>query len=564
MARNWAIVIGINEYTYLEKLKYAKTDAEAMYQWLMKSGVFDPKKIFLFTDDSPQIPTNPPIPTLPTFGHLDAFFDAQFERPLLKSNDTLWFFFSGHGNRGGDGDYLMLFDSSPRRVKRTALSVSYITERLRNWGAGNVVMFIDACRNVEEQAKGDAINPRDYQGIITFYSCSAKEKSYEIESLKRGAFTHVLLQALEQTKEENKCLTVGELEAYLMREVPKLIKNQRPLAKVEPTYKTNFILFGEARAQDIETLKNLAIKKAFIENKKEEAKELLFHANQVAKGSDSEIINALIQLQSSSPVTPQPQPKPEPPEPLKENQNQEDKSEELRFQNFTENLGNGVTLEMVAIPGDKFMMGSPEGEGDEDETPQHEVTVPSFFIGKYPVTQAQYQQVIGSNPSHFKGDDRPVENVSWDDVVAFCQKLSQQTGKEYRLPTEAEWEYACRARTTTPYYFGETITDKQVNYYTTVGETTVVGQYPPNDFGLCDMHGNVLEWCEDYWHDDYKNAPIDGSPWLLEFGSIKVMRGGSWVSIPDGCRSATRFYSSRDIRLNRFGVRVVCIAPRTT
>jgi len=161
MAKNWAIIIGINKYSYLEHLKFAKTDAEAMHHWLLQEGGFDPKGLFLFTDDSDQIPTEPPIPTEPSFGHLDTFFDVQFERQLLTSADNLWFFFSGHGNRGPGGDYLMLSDSNPHRLEQTALSVSYITERLRNWGAGNVVMFIDACRNVENQARGgDDYSPR--------------------------------------------------------------------------------------------------------------------------------------------------------------------------------------------------------------------------------------------------------------------------------------------------------------------------------------------------------------------------------------------------------------------
>jgi hypothetical protein len=304
MAKNWAIVIGINEYSYLEKLKFAKTDAEAMHRWLgeKEKGGFDPQGLFLFTDDSEPIPTDPPIPTEPTFGHLDTFFDVQFERPFLTIADNLWFFFSGHGNRGSGGDYLMLSDSNPRRLEQTALSVSYITERLRNWGAGNVVMFIDACRNVENQAKGGTITIQDYQGMIAFYSCRDKEKSLEIQSKGRGAFTHVLLQALEATKRENKCLTVAELEKYLMAEVPKLSPNQHPLARVEPTYKSNFILFGEAQKTEIESLKNLAYRKLF-EDKKEEARELLLHANLAAKGGDYEIIDALGRLSSLTPQT---------------------------------------------------------------------------------------------------------------------------------------------------------------------------------------------------------------------------------------------------------------------
>ncbi len=245
-------------------------------------------------------------------------------------------------------------------------------------------------------------------------------------------------------------------------------------------------------------------------------------------------------------------------------QGEEINQEHWFAQYIAENLNNSIKLEMVYVPGGTFAMGSPEGEERTSEKPQHEVTVPSFFMGKYPITQAQYQQVMGKNPSYFKGDERPVEGVSWDDAVEFCQRLSQQTGKEYRLPTEAEWEYACRAGTTTPYYFGKTITDKLANYDENVGETTSVGQFSPNAFGLYDMHGNVWEWCEDNWHGYYEGAPTDGSAWLSGKNSIKVIRGGSWYDLPENCRSASRDDTSRDIRSPFIGFPVVCVVSRTT
>ncbi len=171
---------------------------------------------------------------------------------------------------------------------------------------------------------------------------------------------------------------------------------------------------------------------------------------------------------------------------------------------FVENLGNGITLEMVDIPAGSFLMGSPESENgrSSSESPQHIVNVPAFSMGKFEVTQEQYQQIMGKNPSNFKGLKLPVEQVSWNDAVEFCQKLSQKTGRKYRLPSEAEWEYACRAGTTTPFHFGATITSELANYYGTDvyaseskgesrGQTTNVGTFPPNAFGLYDMHGNV-------------------------------------------------------------------------
>mgnify|MGYP006266374999 CR=1 FL=1 len=220
-------------------------------------------------------------------------------------------------------------------------------------------------------------------------------------------------------------------------------------------------------------------------------------------------------------------------------------------------------------------MGAPESEEEsrDAERPQHWVTVPEFWLGKFPVTQAQYQAVMGENPSRFSdnGANRPVEQVSWNDAVAFCETLSQLTGRTYRLPSEAEWEYACRAGTPTPFYCGPTITTELANYdgrYTYGGgpkgeyrkQTTDVGSFPPNGFGLYDMHGNVWEWCQDVWHGSYEGAPTDGTAWV-EGGNQdrRLLRGGSWSYDPRYCRSAGRFNFTPVARNNLFnGFRVVC------
>ncbi|MDJ0797166.1 MAG: bifunctional serine/threonine-protein kinase/formylglycine-generating enzyme family protein [Calothrix sp. MO_167.B12] len=239
---------------------------------------------------------------------------------------------------------------------------------------------------------------------------------------------------------------------------------------------------------------------------------------------------------------------------------------------FTEDLGNGVTLDMVQIPGGTFTMGSPAEEKlrDNDESPQHQVTVQPFYMGRYEVTQAQYQAIMGNNPSNFKGQKRPVETVSWNDAVEFCKKLSQKTGRTYRLPSEAEWEYACRAGTTTPFYFGETITTSLVNYngnypYGSApkGEyrkqTTDVGTFPPNTFGLYDMHGNVWEWCQDTWHSNYNGAPTDGSAWIDNKNRSRLLRGGSWVANSWVCRSAGRDSYNPGAVGNPVGFRVCAV-----
>ncbi|TRV04592.1 MAG: serine/threonine protein kinase [Microcystis wesenbergii Mw_QC_B_20070930_S4] len=233
---------------------------------------------------------------------------------------------------------------------------------------------------------------------------------------------------------------------------------------------------------------------------------------------------------------------------------------------FTEKLANRVTLEMVSLPAGKFLMGSSESNY---EKPQHQVKINSFAIGKYPITQAQYQAVMGNNPSNFKNNPQnPVERVSWNDAEAFCQKLSQITGKTYRLPTEAEWEYACRAGTTTRYYFGDNANQLgDYAWYSGNSNRTThpVGQKKPNGWGLYDMSGNVWEWCEDDWHDSYAGAPDDGTAWLQNDNhsrTLKCLRGGSWFDDPFYCRSAYRCLTRRVFR-SSFGFRVVCGARRT-
>jgi formylglycine-generating enzyme required for sulfatase activity len=238
---------------------------------------------------------------------------------------------------------------------------------------------------------------------------------------------------------------------------------------------------------------------------------------------------------------------------------------------FIEDLGNGIKLEMVAIPGGAFLMGAPvtEKNSHDNERPQHLVKVPSFYMGRYLVTQNQYTALIGKNPSRLKGGVLPVENVSWEDTQFFCQKLQQQSERKYSLPSEAQWEYACRAGTKTPFYYGETISTNLVSYngnYTYgngikgkyLEKTSTVGSFGlANSFGLYSMHGNVYEWCEDTWHDNYQRAPDDGSAWV-DKDEQRLLRGGSCYDDPDSCRSAYRNWWSADSRNSGIGFRVVC------
>jgi formylglycine-generating enzyme required for sulfatase activity len=270
-----------------------------------------------------------------------------------------------------------------------------------------------------------------------------------------------------------------------------------------------------------------------------------------------------------------------------------------RTEGFREALGPkaddaGPSLTMLWIPPGRFWMGSPEDEPERrtNEGPQHLVQLQGFFLAQNPITQAQWREVaqwrpnrgertwnqkLDSNPSRFKGDQRPVEQVSWDDAMEFCRRLSQRTGRHYTLPSEAQWEYACRAGTTTPFHWGATISTKLANYDGSEvygnGEkgvyrqqTTDVFSFPANPWGLHDMHGNVLEWCADHWHDNYEGAPEDGRAWIDakdkesdDTMRFRLLRGGSWDVLPAGCRSAFRNNGRPDGRDDDIGFRVCCL-----
>jgi formylglycine-generating enzyme required for sulfatase activity len=283
----------------------------------------------------------------------------------------------------------------------------------------------------------------------------------------------------------------------------------------------------------------------------------------------------------------------------------EKKTKPIEVQAYQQKLAPGVALTMVEIPAGTFLMGSPPGEEGRDVyasldsdlkkslgiegrdvEAQRRVTVPAFRIGRFPITQAQWKLVarlgkiereLNADPSYFKGPERPVENVSWEDAIEFCRRLSKLTKRNYTLPSEAQWEYACRAGTITPFHFGETLITELANYdgNYTYGQgpqgayreqTTNVGSFPANAWGLQDMHGNVWEWCLDRWHPSLAKAPTDGSAWqepapevAKQYQDLRLLRGGSWDDFPGSCRSACRYIDLPDGRHYSVGFRVCCL-----
>ena len=629
MAKNWAIAIGINQYNpnNFAPLNYAKRDAELMRDFFHRAG-FD--EVCFFTDDSPpqELANGAKIPTYPSCGNLLSFLHDRFEQPFLNAGDNCWFFFAGHGLQHGNHDYLMPIDAHPRNAN-IAIPVSYVRDRLSRCGADNVILMLDACRSEGSRDAG-RIGNEAHQGVITISACSPTERSWEIEALEQGVFTYALLEALQIGGDRN-CATVERLSQYLRFRIPDLCRqysktpSQTPRISTDPTEKLHFILLPQyATLADVALLKTDAYRLAFVDKNPHLAQQLCIRAIAASMGRDMELLKLYTQIQrlldESLPLVIPPvlesgrsgreeaiaqNPLAEEDEidslweatekqsafdPLLEALERQiaegnlthSSGEEGEGRSFVVELGNGVSLEMVAIPGGTFWMGSADDEGGDDDHPRHQVTVAPFWIGKFTVTQAQYEAVIGGNPSRFKGANRPVEKVSWNDAVEFCQKLSAKANRQFRLPSEAEWEYACRAGTTTPFYFGDTISTDQANYdgnriYGSgkKGEyrekTTNVGSFLSNAFGLYDMHGNVWEWCLDHYHDSYQGAPTNGSAWIDQDpkdAAEKLIRGGSWYSVPRTCCSTCRSVCRDDDDFphgtsDRIGFRVVCNAPKT-
>jgi formylglycine-generating enzyme required for sulfatase activity/uncharacterized caspase-like protein len=638
MAKNWAICVGINQYDNLSALNYAVRDAEAMRDYFMEVG-FD--QVYLFTDNSPAITdAGKPFNSQPSFGSLRRFLRVRFDKAFLSSGDNFWFFFSGHGMRHGEKDYLLPSDGDPHPegIEETAIPLSYVSERLRRCGADNVVLLLDACRN-EGGSKGIGLGEEEQQGVITLASCSPSERSYEIEALQQGSFTYALLEALRIQGAGN-CATVERLEQHLRYRIPEINQahrkpKQNPYAVVEPAFKYHLILLqNQATVKDVDTLKMQAYE-AQNERNLVLAEQLWTRILAVSP-ADPQALKALQQIWTSSPTiqpaksffksrgdksaksSPSPPaPKsPSPPvpkssiSPVPKSPNRPQASPSSWSENKVfvnrrkilslggqgilliastaaiipiifkwiggmimaqETLPGGIKLDMVTLPAGSFMMGSPASDpkAQSNEKPQHQVNLKSFSISKYPVTQEQYQAVIGNNPSNFKNNPRnPVENVSWNEAQEFCKKLSQLTGKKYRLPTEAEWEYACRAGTQTRFYFGDD--DSFLEYYGWYGEnsgsqTRPAGKKKPNEWGLYDMSGNVWEWCEDPSHDSYANKPENiknngNAIWLSSDTSLRVLRGGAWDSYPSGCRSAVRNGYDTGVRRRNFGFRLAVSA----
>lgn len=585
-AKRFAVLIGVNAYDdpQVGALLGPANDMRILEEALVANAGFDPNRIVRLTNEQAE-------PALkPTRGNVLRSLSNALK--AVPPDGLLLLAFSGHGTERNGRAFLLPADAQVNAdielLESTALEVATLKNMIRNrrrspsepiTGVAQVVVLLDACRNDPTSGKDVSINPltRAYdfnlrnsnvKAFVTLYATAIGARAYESRSRRQGYFISEVVAALKGSAanvvNERGEITLDRLLRHVEDEVPARVafeigNDQKPFAIIEG-YKAADLVLAKAAAP-------------------------------VA-------------------ITPPPRPTPTPP-PVRlsvtgvplvamnfqtANVNTQGQIINQRTEQcwgFVDTLPGGVPLEMVELPAGEFWMGEDAAGAAEYEreceryvrdkaqckewanwaTPRHRVQLKGFAMGKYEVTQRQWKAVMSGLPPNmsdldakFKGDDLPVVRVSWDEVQEFLKKL----GNGYALPSEAEWEYAARAGTTTAFAFGPTINAAMVNYngnyphgQAAKGEyrerPLKVGSLPANAWGLFDLHGNVWEWCADDWHASYTNAPSDGRAWvnISARGSYQVLRGGSLVNSAVVCRSAIRFNYLPGDRNNYLGFRLV-------
>ena len=644
----WAFIVGISQYQDKSlNLQYAHRDADELYKFLISpsGGCFDTKKIIKLTNKEA------------TTGEL--FTKLRYFLTKPDKEDVVLLYFSCHGApnpKQPENIYLLSHDTDPYNIAGTAYPMREIYSSVQETLlAEKVIILADTChsgaigvsRGIKSSVSESTVMNAYWQklsqargGIALFTSAQNREISFEDTKWGggHGVFTYYLLEGMRgKAANDEGIVTIQNLFEYVRRNVKEATDHQQhpligpygfdsnlPIAivpnfnpssqsteTIPPEIPSTFANERESVAQpDLQLPSQISFPHLPINNisRRQLLKGLGWGGAGIGIIAVAKIVQQLLSSAKESyqfqVVT-------------VNSKGEEINRETKEAKYFTDDLGNGVTLDMVSIPAGKFMMGTDDAEierlvkkfnwdGFRREKPQHEVTLESFFMSKFLITQAQWEVIasrtglkikrdLKANPSHFSGDDNlPVESVSWYDAVEFCARLAKLTEKNYRLASEAQWEYACRAVSSDqlsvnskltveewnnkyhqPFHFGETITSDLANYNgnntfadepkgNDRGKTTVVGTFAPNSFGLYDMHGNVLEWCEDDWHENYKNAPDHGRAWTTGESNIAVVRGGSWVNIPTHCRSAIRRNYGRANNDLIIGFRVVCVGGRNS
>ncbi len=580
-----ALLIGINKYQTLGRLSYAKQDAEAFGEVLRRRYGFAGHDINLMTCDGEG--------TAAAFSHYIEL--ALSDLTKTDGLDLLVFGFWGHGfSPEANKRYLCGVDTIIDHLERTAVSMDVVKAKLSQVGADNTLLVLDCCQNkpvgraVDAQplSRGQEAQlcslARDIQAVrktgtkltiptvAILNSCREGQKAYEWAQRQHGIFTAHLLEQMDSD-----ISSVSQITSLIFDPVTQTAMNlhrqpQTPFVVIEGKGDINLI--------DASSRFSISMPKVTVDP--EEQKRTRYRDALLRAAADGEIsreewleISALrgeLGLSASVysevekqlwPGTTLDQicaeyisvPKVAPIKHVAPPRTKSALPEDLSL-----DCGSGVKMKLKLIPDGSFIMGSNEAT---DEKPSHKVVITKpFYMGIYPVTQAQYKVITVRNPSDFKGDSNPVEQVSWDEANDFCKELSLITGKSIKLPTEAQWEYAARAGTTTKYSFADS--ESSLDLYGWVkgnseNRTHPVGQKRSNPWGLYDMNGNVWEWCYDWYGEKFYSESDRQDPVNLQCWSSRVLRGGSWGSEPCRCRSASRYWYNPINIASIFGFRVV-------
>ncbi len=522
--RRWALLIGVNDYANLDKLSHCLADVRALRNELVASG-FESDRIKLITDDATEARYRP------SKGNIEKQLDLVLGQ--ARTNDLVLIAFSGHGVYYENDSYLCPPEADTDDPVATMVSQQSVNDKLLRSHASLRLVFIDACRDLTVRGKKSAARlmeaenmqkalDRVPESVLLFNSCSPGQIAHEHRELGHGVFMNFLLQGLQGQADVDSDgqVTVGELWDYSSDKTQLYADKQLNALQVP-------ILGGQlTRAAQQYPLR-------------------------VALGSYPVTTTAVVSVpHPSMPIEPAGKP--------------------------AAMITNSLGMQLALIPAGSFQMGS--NEGADDEKPLHKVRISrSFYMGVHEVTQGAWQDLMGTAPWWGKsyvreGRDYPATYVSYDDTGEFCRKLTSRerdknglsAGEEYRLPTEAEWEYACRAGSTSKYNFGEHAS--QTGDYAWYSSNTKgngemyahrVGQKQANAFGLYDMHGNVWEWCQDWYDANYYARSSTTDPISSQADQYRVIRGGGWREDLVYCRSAARDRYEPYGRRSSLGFRLV-------
>ncbi|MCA9093632.1 MAG: SUMF1/EgtB/PvdO family nonheme iron enzyme [Planctomycetaceae bacterium] len=540
VGKYYAILVGVEDYQHHKlrepnPLKYSVDDVTALAEILKRENY----EVLLLTDETGK--KSPGL--LPTRANIEARIREAVEK--CRNEDTILIALTGHGLQfsGNKDAFFCPIDARPFASEtKTLVSVSGIYEELEKSFAGVKVILVDACRNDPDPGRGRGLDadsaPPPPKGVAALFSCSAGQRAFEHDEFKHGVFFHHVLEGLGgEAANRDGNVTFDSLSAYVRGEVPKTMRRLLPGHEQFPNLKADLV--GRPPVLARVTVPSLPAKRELTKPKMERPK-----STPSPTGIEPELAIAPFDAMAAR-------------------QHQEAWAKHL---NTDVEITNSIGMKLTLIPPGEFLMGSDDNDAGDDEKPVHTVHITKpYFLGTTEVTQGQWKAVMGSTPwkgqEYVKeGDDYPATHISHEDAEEFCQKLSKQEGKTYRLPTEAEWENACRAGTQSKYHYGDDTSD--LGEYAWFSQNTFnideeinevyghrVGLKKPNPFGLHDMHGNVWEWCSDRYDEKYYRTSPKENPSGSSSGSYRVCRGGCWYGVPVFCRSAFRVRdapSSRD------------------